>query len=221
MYIYELTKGQSITIIAHTPGQKLEFPSIIDEAYPKKKIVLAAPVYVNDKLLTFRGNQLILDILLSTDDSAPILFKNVEIKLIKKPDNTVCYSLFAIVEGKPYNRRDSFRCSIGLETTVQCGMHRTPYDAVIRDISATGFSFVLPNSAKVDPNCVVHMLVNDYIEETAERYNFNLYGLIVRSFPLDAHRTVYGCRLNNTIHGLDKYLMTKERIRMRHAHGMD
>lgn len=221
MYIYELTKGQSITIVANTPGQRLEFATTIDEVYPKKKIILAAPVYVNEKLLTFRGNQLILDILVSNDESAPQLFKNVEIKLIKKPDNTVAYSLHTIVEGKVYNRRESFRCSIGLATTVQCGMHRVPYDAVIRDISATGFSFVLPNSAKVDPNCVVHMLVNDYIEETAERYNFNLYGLIVRSFPLDAHRTVYGCRLNNTIHGLDKYLMTKERIRMRHAHGLD
>ncbi len=221
MYIYELTKGQSITIVANTPGQRLEFNTIIDEVYPKKRIVLAAPVYVNDKLLTFRGAHLIIDILVSNDDSAPLLFKNVEIKLIKKPDNTVAYSLNTITESKTYNRRDSFRCSIGLATTVQCGMHRTPYDAVIKDISATGFAFVLPNSAKVDPNCVVHMLVNDYIEETAERYNFNLYGLIVRSYALDAHRTVYGCRLNKAVHGLDKYLMTKERIRMRHEHGMD
>lgn len=221
MYIYELTKGQSITIVAHTPGQKLEFNTTIDEVYPKKKIVLAAPVYVNEKLLTFRGEHLILDVLVSNEESAPLLFKNVEIKLIKKPDNTVAYTLFTIVEGKPYNRRESFRCSIGLATTVQCGMHRVPYDAVIRDISATGFSFILPNTAQVNPNNVVHMLVNDYVEETAERFNFNLYGLIVRSFPLDAHRTVYGCRLNNTVHGLDKYLMTKERIRMRHSHGMD
>lgn len=221
MYIYELTKGQRITIVANTPGQKLEFNTTIDEVYPKKKIVLAAPVYMNEKLLTFRGEHLILDTLVSNEESAPILFKNIEIKLIKKPDNTVCYSLFTIVEGKTYNRRDSFRCSIGLPTTVQCGMHRVPYDTVIRDISATGFSFILPNTTKVDPNNVVHILVNDYIEETAERFNFNLYGLIVRSFPLDAHRTVYGCRLNNTVYGLDKYLMTKERIRMRNTHGMN
>ena len=67
MYIYELTKGQSITIVANTPGQRLEFATTIDEVYPKKKIILAAPVYVNEKLLTFRGNQLILDILVSND----------------------------------------------------------------------------------------------------------------------------------------------------------
>lgn len=219
MYIFELTKGQRITIIANTPGQKLEFSTGIDEVFPKKKIVLAAPVYVNEKLLTFRGANLILDILVTSGDSAPQIFKNVEIRLIKKPDNTICYSLFTIAESKVYNRRDSFRCSIGLETTVQCGMHRTPYDAVIKDISASGFAFVLPNSAKVNQDFVVHMLVNDYIEETAERFSFNLYGLIVRSYPLDAYRTVYGCRLNNSVPGLEKYLMIKERIRLRNTHG--
>ena len=63
--------------------------------------------------------------------------------------------------------------------------------------------------------------MNDYVEETAERFSFNLYGLIVRSYELDPHRTVYGCKLNNPIPGLEKYLMTKERIRMKHAHGME
>ena len=222
MNIFELTQGQIITIFVNTPDQKLEFNTNIEDVYPKKKILLAAPIYINDKLLTFRGTQLIFDILVCpTDGSTPQLFKNVSIKLVKKADGSVCYSLYAIAESKAYNRRGAFRCSIGLATTVQCGMHRVPYDAVIKDISTSGFSFILPKTAQVDPNGVVHMLVNDYIEENAERYNFNLYGLIVRSYELDAHRIVYGCKLNSPVQGLEKYLMTKERIRMRNVHWMN
>lgn len=222
MNIFELTPGQIITIFVNTPEQKLEFNTNIEEVYPKKKVLLAAPIYLNDKLLTFRGTQLIFDILVCpTDGTTPQMFKNVSIKLVRKSDGSVWYNLYTIAESKNYNRRGAFRCSIGMATTVQCGTNRVPYDAVIKDISTSGFSFILPKTAQVDPNGVVHMLVNDYIEESAERFNFNLYGLIVRSFELDAHRMVYGCKLNSPVHGLEKYLMTKERIRMKNAHGMN
>lgn len=221
MNIFELETGQIITIFINAQGQKLEFNTTIDEVFPKKRILLAAPIYLNDKLLTFRGDHLIFDVLYCPPDgTTPQLFKNVTIKLVKKADNSVWYSLFTIAESKAYNRRGAFRCAISLATTVQCGMHRTPYDTVIKDISTTGFSFILPNTAKVDPNGVVHIVVNDYIDETAEQFNFNLYGLIVRSFELDQYRTVYGCKLNNPIPGLEKYLMTKERIRMKNMHGL-
>ncbi len=220
MNIFELTPGQSITIFVNTPEQKLEFGTTIAEVYPKKKVLLAAPIYLNEKLLTFRGDNLAFDVLVCPEDGAtPQIFKNVDIKLVKKPDGSVWYNLFTVANSKTYNRRGAFRCAIGMSTTVQCGTNRVPYDAVIKDISTTGFSFVLPITAKVEPNVVVHMIVNDYIEETAERYNFNLYGLIVRSYELDPHRMVYGCRLNSPVIGLDKYLMTKERIRMRNVHG--
>ncbi len=221
MNIFELTPGQSITIFVNTPDQKLEFRTTIAEAYPKKRILLAAPIYMNEKLLTFRGNNLLFDILVCPEDgSTPQIFKNVDIKLVKKPDGSVFYTLFTIANSKSYNRRGAFRCSIGLATTVQCGTNRVPYDAVIKDISTTGFSFILPITCQVDPNNVVHMIVNDYIEETAERFNFNLYGLIVRSYELDPYRMAYGCRLNSPVIGLDKYLITKERIRMKNAHGL-
>ena len=76
MNIFELTTGQIITIFVNTQGQKLEFNTTIDEVLPKKKILLAAPIYMNDKLLTFRGDHLIFDVLYCPPDgTTPQLFR--------------------------------------------------------------------------------------------------------------------------------------------------
>ncbi len=221
MFIYELAPGQEIKIMVTVSEQTLEFQSTIEEVYPKKKIAFASPVYVDDKLLTFRGQNLLLDVVFSIEgESTPQIFKNVNVTPLKKPDGSICYSLHVSTESRTFNRRGSFRCPLGISTTVQCGMHRVPYDTIVKDVSATGFSFILPKTTQVDRQNVIHIVINDYIEEIYEEFNFNLYGLIVRSYDLDEKRVVYGCRLLRHVPGLEKYLTTKERLRLRKTHGL-
>ena len=101
--------------------------------------------------------------------------------------------------------------------SVQFGANHSVHDAVIKDISIDGFSFVCSNDITFELDRVVHVLLNDYIDEIAENFSFHLYGIIVRSYALDENRTVYGCKLNNKVIGLDKYITKKERIRIKNT----
>lgn len=219
MRIEELTEGTLIRFLVNIAGNHLTFDSRIMEAHPKKRLVLAEAVYRDNKVISFRGKNLIVDVLVLFPDEKPQLFKNVTITVMKKADNTLLYHLHTIAESKGYNRRESFRCFVGTETSIQCGSNRAAHDAIIRDVSVSGFSFVCSNEVSLSQDQVVHALLNDYIEELAENFSFHLYGLITRSQEVDHNRILYGCRLNSPVYGLDNYIMKKERIRLKNSSG--
>lgn len=219
MLITELTTDTKIKIIAKIQDEEAEFESTIDEVVPNKRIVLAAPVYKNDKLVTFRGKGLIVDVLVTPPDDKPQLFKNVTINLMKKGDNTYWYNLVTQAASKPQNRRKSFRCYVGIASTVQIGSNKSTEDIIIKDISVDGFSFVCSNEIDIPIDKVVHTVMNDYIQELAENFSFQIYGIVIRKQDLDDHRVVYGCKLNSHIKGLEVYIVKKERIRLMHERG--
>ena len=190
----------------------MTFESRILEVHTRRHLVLAEAIYFNDKILTFRGTNIIVDVLVNLPDEKPQLFKNVTIKLVRKPDNSLCYNLLTIAESKTYNRRQNFRCFIGLPISFRFGTNRAARDAILRDISNTGFAIVCDEELDIDTNQVIHVLLNDRIEETAENYSFHLYGLISRIQELENGKHVYGCRFNNRIPGLESYIVKKERL---------
>lgn len=215
MRIEELAEGTLICFLVNIAGTHMTFDSRIMEVYPRKRLVLAEAVYRDNKVISFRGKNLIVDVLVLFPDEKPQLFKNVTITVMKKADNTLLYHLQTIAESKGYNRRENFRCFVGMESSVQFGSNRAAHNAIIRDVSVTGFSFVCSNKISLLQNQLVHILLNDYIEELAENFSFHLYGLITRFQEVDNNRILYGCRLNNPVIGLDNYIMKKERIRLK------
>lgn len=219
MRIEEITPGTAITFLINIGGERLSFDSTIQEVYPKKHLVLAGAVYRDQKVLSFRGKNIIVNLLVSPSDDKPQLFKNVSVTTMKKADQTFCYNLSTLAESKPYNRRECYRCFIGAHTVIRCGPNKTTHDAVIRDVSITGFSVTCDNDIEIPPNQVIHTVLNDYIEELAENFSFQLYGIVVRIQELENGKIVYGCRLNNRVIGLENYIMKKERIRIRQNSG--
>ena len=220
MKITELTQGQDITIIASMGAQQMEFKTSICEVAPLSKVVLATPVYRDDKLITFRGKDLFTDVLVPTSDgSTPQLFKNLDVTLVKKADGSLWYNLFTIEESKSYNRRGAFRCSVGVESVLQSNATREPLDIIIKDVSVTGFAFICSKDVPIGKDMVVQTILHDYIPEVSELYDFQLYGIVARSYEHDDTRMVHGCRLNHSLPGLEKYIVTKERIRLRNTHG--
>ena len=125
----------------------------------------------------------------------------------------------ASTESKPYNRRQSFRCFVGRPTGVRFGASRVAHDALIRDVSINGFAIVSDEKLPVEKNQVVHIVLTDYFEDTVEKYNFHLYGIIVRIQELEKGSFLYGCKLNNYVPGLEAYIMKKERLRLKRTNG--
>lgn len=215
MRIEELRPGQELTLFVSVNNNSLVFTSRVQEINPKRHMIFADAVFQNGKPISFRGKGVILNVLAAINDEKPHLFKNVSNTLLRRSDGTLCYSFTTIAESVAYNRRENFRCYVGIETSVQVGTNRAAHEAIIRDVSSNGFAVVCDNDVKFPAGSLVHVVLNDQIDGFGEKYYFHLYGLVARIQELENGRTVYGCRLNNHVAGLDAYLMKKERNRLK------
>ena len=104
---------------------------------------------------------------------------------------------------------------MGIETAIQCGLNRAAHDVIIKDISYNGFAVVSKEDLELGVNQTVHAVLNDYLEEIAENFNFHLYGLVARVQELENGLFLYGCRLNSPVPGLEQYIVKKERVVLR------
>lgn len=215
MRIEELATGTPITFLVNMNGKTLSFDSSVQAAYPQRQIVLAEAVYRDGKAVSLEGDGVVIDVLVASDDDKPLLFRKVGVKTLKKADNTYCYALACRAEGKPYNRRQNFRCFIGLDTSIQLAPGGTHYNAVIRDVSLTGFSIACDQNLGIQLHQTIHASLRDRIDELYENYSFELHGTVVRVEALENGKFIYGCRLNQLMAGLESYIMKKERMNLR------
>lgn len=219
MQIEDLAPEQPITLLVVAGDQQLEFSSTILEVLSRKHTVLATPVTKDDKVIAFNGKGILIHLIVTFPDEKPHIFQNVTIRTVKRKDDSLCYTITTIAESKVYNRRGAFRCYIGIDTHVRIGANRGAVDAILKDISMTGFSFTTSCEKEYAENDMVHAVINDYIEETCHSYSFHLFGTIVRHYPLENGYMVYGCKFNTKVSGLERYIMEKERIRLQKSHG--
>ena len=215
MQIDDLTAGLSLSFLINLNTEQLQFESKILEVYPRRHTLLAQGVFTDDKIISFRGKGLVVDLIVTLPEDKPQLFKNVTTNVVKLSDGTLCYTVSSIAGSKTYNRRQSYRCYVGIETAVQCGLNRAAHDAIIKDISYNGFSVVSKEDLKLEVNQTVHAVLNDHMDETAENFNFHLYGLVARIQELENGLFLYGCRLSNPVPGLEQYIIKKERAVLR------
>lgn len=215
MQIDDLTAGLSLSFIIHLNNEELQFESRILEVYSRRHTLLAEGVFTDDKIISFRGKGLLVDLLVTLPDDKPQLFKNVTTNVVKRADGTLCYTVFSIAGSKTYNRRQSYRCYVGIETAIQCGLNHAAHDVIIKDISYNGFAVVSKEDLELGVNQTVHAVLNDHLEETAENFNFHLYGLVARVQELENGLFLYGCRLSNPVPGLEQYIVKKERAVLR------
>ena len=75
MQIDDLTAGLSISFIIHLNNEELQFESRILEVYSRRHTLLAEGVFTDDKIISFRGKGLLVDLLVTLSDDKPQLFK--------------------------------------------------------------------------------------------------------------------------------------------------
>ena len=219
MRIEELEANQAIKILVNAGNQQLEFSSTVLEAFPRKHLILASPIMRNDKIVAFSGKGIQTHVVVFFPDQKPIVFQNATIQTTRDRDDQLCYMITCLLDSKEFNRRGAFRCYIGIDTHVRIGSHKGALEAIIKDVSSTGFAFAMRGERSLDPGESVHAVLNDYITETAKNYSFHLIGTVVRSYEMENKMVVYGCQLSSKIVGLDTYLVEKERIRLQNSRG--
>ena len=222
MFIEELQPKQEIQLLVNVNNNSLVFTSKVQETLPKKHTIFVDAVYKGNKPVSFKGNGVILDVMAAVEDaSKPHLFKNVSSTLLKRTNGTFCYGLTSMEASITHNRRENYRCYIGIETYIEFGPNHMTHEAIIRDISATGFAVVCDNEVSFLPGNLVHVVLNDQIESSGEKYTFHLYGLVARLQEIENGKTIYGCRLNNNVKGLDAYIVEKDRQQLKRRSGND
>ncbi len=219
MLITDIKPGSKIVIIARTPDNQLEFKTTTGDIYAERNMILAELIKQDEKLLTFKGHNVITDVMVPLENANPQVFLNVEINLIRKADGSIWYSLRTIAGSKSFNRRASFRCVVGTPTTIQLGLNKQTYEGYMKDVSNTGFGFVCDDTVPIEMEQVIYTNLNDYIERLDESFSFRLSGIVVNIVPMEKNRIKVGCRFNKDVPGIDKYIVTKERMRLKNTKG--
>ena len=88
MQIDDLTSGLSLSFIIHLNNEELQFESRILEVYSRRHTLLAEGVFTDDKIISFRGKGLLVDLLVTLPNDKPQLFKNVTTNVVKRADGT-------------------------------------------------------------------------------------------------------------------------------------
>ncbi len=88
MQIDDLTAGLSLSFLINLNTEQLQFESKILEVYPHRHTLLAQGVFTDDKIISFRGKGLIVDLIVTLPEDKPQLFKNVTTNVVKLSDGT-------------------------------------------------------------------------------------------------------------------------------------
>lgn len=217
MRLDELQEGQEVTILASVGNEQLDFTTTVEEVNTKKHCIYLAPILKDDKPISFRGNFVHTHLFVSLEEQIPHIFRNVQILLVRRNNDEICYNVTASTTSVKHNRRRHFRCYIGQETTFTVGTHRAPYLGILKDISISGFCFTVDSDKACAIGDMVHFKYNERIPEVMKVYNFNIYGIIVNIRELENGRTLCGCRITSNPAGIDSYIATKERLRLQKA----
>lgn len=221
MYINELESGKKLILTVKIGTESVDFETTVREIVPKKRAIMTDVVRDNDKVVSFSGAGVHVDVYFYPGDSAPIVFRNVKIIVYKDKSENIFYVITTNSPSVTVNRREAFRLFVGKNVVVQKGFNRSANDAILKDISTSGFSITVDSSVvEYELFQTIHTVFNDEIEEVGQKYSFQLYGIIVRKEEVDGGKVVYGCKLNQAVRGLETYITIKERLRLRNKNGV-
>ncbi len=202
MHINEIPEGSQITVIASIDDCYLEFPTTIVTI--ANDTVIVEPIRNNEgKPISLVSDKIRIDVSFVEDEKkSPFLWKNVTVnygKLKNKPYHIINQT----TDGKRENRRGAYRLFVG--ESAELNMLDVPggISVILKDISATGFSFVHYGDIQVPKYCKLTCSFDNKV--------LVLSGTIVRKQVMDNGSTVYGCKLERFSKELEKLIASKQR----------
>lgn len=200
MQINEIPLGASIEIEVKCNGRTMTFRS--ETVNIDNFTVLINPIKVNDKTIGFDDSCKIN--LLYIFEGKVFIWSDIEMTLIKL--NGVIYHKIVVTgEGKPYNRRSSFRMYIGEDMSLYMNTPTgsTAITVLVKDISETGVAFITKEDLGIDRTFRLKLKDHNRI--------INLSGIIIRKEYLEhLDSFLYGCRFNESNATLGYYIEKKQ-----------
>lgn len=205
LLIQELAKGQKIELDVRFESQTINFQSEIILA--RTNDILISKLTVNEQTIGF-SEKCQINFLCNIEEKL-FQWENVTVKLVKY-DGVVYHKIDLEGEGKPFNRRESYRLYIGedMQLLVNKPTGPTSISVLIKDISENGVGFV--TAVDIDLERTVRLKLKD------SNFTLSLPGIVVRKeFKDNINCYMYGCRFSEKNQTLGKYIMKKQAERQR------
>jgi len=210
MQIDEIAPGANIEIEVKCAGQTMSFESKIENIINNS--VLINTIKMNDQTIGFSDNCQIN--FLYKDNGKVYSWDDILIKLVRY-GGKIYHMIDLDGEGKPYNRRDSYRIYIGEDMPLYINSPSGPtaISVLVKDISETGVGFI--TSEEIDINRTVRLKVKD------GHMNLSLSGIIVRrEFLEHLNSFIYGCKFIEKNNILGRYIAKKQTEMLRKQGGI-
>lgn len=202
MQLSKLPVGANIMFNVTIQKQGLEFPSEVVEVHDN--FILTKPVMSKGKVVGLGGENVSVGLTYLRNEKSPMVWKGVACSIVKVKGR-ILYRVVASGEGFEMNRRGNFRLFIGLEGIAQVGQNRRALNVILKDISETGFAFVVENEIQNAEKAPVRLVFKDFDR------SYNLMGYIVRIEKVQEDKIVYGCHMNMRNQLISHYINIKQR----------
>lgn len=204
MNINDFNSGQIVQLDIKMDSISGSFDAKVALVY--KSLLLLEPIYVDGKLVGFPEEAYVN--LMYTEQSIFHVWKNINIKTIIFKNHHY-HAAELIGDAEIVNRRNTFRVYIGEEMPVTYFTEEgtRSINALIKDISETGFAFITTEEFSIDRTVRLNIPQPD-------RSHLHLSAKIVRSVEMeDGLRTLYGCHFIERNQKLSTYLMKVQRMK--------
>lgn len=207
LQIDDINKGSNVELEVKLKGHAMSFRS--DVVAIKNNSILINSIKVNEQTIGF-SDKCQLNFIFKSE-SKVYIWENVYVKLVKY-DGNIYHKIDLYGDGKPYNRRDSYRMYIGedMPLYVNTASGPTAISVLVKDISETGVAFITKEEIDIDRTIRLKLKDNNVI--------ISLSGVIIRKdFLPNLNSFLYGCKFNEKNNKLGKYIMKKqgEQLRMK------
>jgi len=200
MQIDELAKGGNMELEVRCNGRTLSFRS--DIVLIKNHSVLITTIKVNDQTVGF-SDKCHISFLYKAEGKV-FIWENIDVKLVKC-NGEIYHKLDIFGDGKPHNRRDSYRMYIGedMPLYVNTATGPTALSVLVKDISETGVAFISKEEIDIDRTIRLKLKDNNVI--------ISLSGIIIRKeFLNNLNSFLYGCKFNEKNSKLGKFIAKKQ-----------
>jgi hypothetical protein len=204
MEIREITPSFKMSITISNQQSSMTLNSEI--AFVEGSKLYVIPFEHNGVILNFNSNSITISMIAYEEEKTPYLWKIVHIGR-EVIDGENYHVITSDVNGVKINRRENFRVFLGIDGKATILGKNVPFDAMVKDISESGFAILLDITSEIKINKGEAVMIDFYDKGLDER--FNLTGRVVRAEVTEKY-VLYGCRLLKDSPLVRRYIANKQ-----------
>lgn len=212
MKLYELGTGEPVQVLVKVENASAEYDSTV--TFGKEGILLIEPIRYDGKIINFSGDKVHISVIYMEDGIKPLIWEGCRMQTVQAGKEKY-HAIVCKRDGMRWNRRQAYRQYLGLDGMLSIDSTRASHSVVVKDISATGVSFV----GMPDMNYLSMGPFHLTFEDKASRLKVQLSGMAVRQEPVDETKVIVGCTVKQSNLDLGTYVASKQKQEIARRHG--